>query len=192
MQHSLLLNATYEPLQVVSWKRAVRMFFQEKVDVIEVYEQQLRSVSLTIPMPSVIKLRHYVKVRRSHSQVKFSRSNLYARDGYSCQYCGRRLPPRDLTYDHVIPVARGGRKSWENIVTCCVRCNRRKGNRTPEEAGLHLRKLPAAPLGFPSKVFFLFSRSQAPETWRSYIFWHPDDGGSHNGNATHNGGNSYF
>lgn len=172
MHQTLLLNATYEPLQVVSWKRAVRMLFQDKVEVVEVYEHRIHSVSLTIHVPAVIRLVHYVKVRRAHARVKFSRTNLFARDRYRCQYCGSKYPARELTYDHVVPVARGGRKSWENIVTCCVDCNRRKGNRTPIEAGLKLLKQPRAPIGFPSKVQFLLSKTTAPEPWKTYIFWH--------------------
>lgn len=171
MTSTLVLNATYEPLQIVSWKRAVRMLFQQKVEVVAEYEQEVRSVSVTLKMPSVLRLLHYVKVRPHHNRVKFSRANIYARDGYRCQYCRRRPSTSELTYDHVIPVARGGPKSWENIVTCCIPCNRKKGNRTPEEAGMKLLKAPKAPSGFPHKIRFHFQQRQAPESWRDYIFW---------------------
>lgn len=171
MRHTLILNATYEPLQIVSWKRAIRMLFQEKVEVVEVYDRQICSISLTIRLPAVVRLLHYVRVKRRYNRVKFSRSNLFARDNFTCQYCGSLFLSRDLTYDHVLPVARGGRKSWENIVTCCVPCNRQKGDRIPEEAGLQLRKRPKAPVGFPSKVQFMLSRTAAPESWKTYIFW---------------------
>ncbi|UCF37788.1 MAG: HNH endonuclease [Acidobacteriota bacterium] len=177
MERTLLLNTTYEPLQVVSWRRAVKMLFQEKVELVEAYERKVRSVTLAVAVPSVIRLLHYVKVRPFHSQVRFNRPNLYGRDKYRCQYCGERLPAAELTYDHVIPVARGGRKSWENIVTCCVPCNRKKGDRTPEEVGFHLRKKPRAPIGFPAKVRLLVAQVQAPECWKSYIFWE-DSGGA--------------
>lgn len=171
MDQTLLLNATYEPLQVVSWRRAIRMLFQEKVEVVEEYDRRIRSISLSIPMPSVIRLLHYVKVGREHAKVKFSRHNLFVRDHYRCQYCGQQFHAVRLTYDHVIPVARGGAKNWENIVTSCVNCNREKGNRTPEEAGFRLLKKPAAPVGFPTKIHFLLSRSRAPDCWKAYIFW---------------------
>jgi len=171
MDQTLLLNATYEPLQVVPWRRAIKMLFQEKVEVVEVYDRSVRSISLSIRMPSVIRLLHYVKVRREHAKVRFSRHNLLIRDRYRCQYCGRQLRAAHLTYDHVIPVARGGGKNWENIVTSCVNCNRLKGNRTPEEAGLRLLKRPSAPMGFPTKIHFLLSRSRAPDCWKAYIFW---------------------
>lgn len=175
MEQTLVLNATYEPLQIVSWQRAVRMLFQDKVEVVAEYDRPIRSVSVTIRMPSVLRLLHYVRVR-SHHHVKFSRANLYARDRYCCQYCGQRFPTSELTYDHVVPVARGGTKSWENIVTCCVSCNRLKGNRMPEEAGLRLRKRPRAPTGFPHMVRFLFFKRPAPESWKTYIFWHESGG----------------
>lgn len=172
MEHTLLLNASYEPLQIVSWKRAIRLLFQEKVEVVAEYDREIHSVSVTIRLPSVLRLLHYVKIRRHHSQVKFSRANLYARDNFRCQYCGQQFPVRQLTYDHVVPVARGGPKTWENIVTCCIPCNRKKGNKTPEEAGLVLLRAPKAPYGFPHKVQFLLQRRQAPESWRTYIFWY--------------------
>ena len=171
MEHTLVLNSSYEPLQIISWKRAIRMLFQEKVEVVDEYDREIRSVSLSIRLPSILRLRHYVHRRRSHYQVKFTRTNLYARDRYQCQYCGSGYPSAELTYDHVIPVARGGDKSWENIVTCCIPCNRRKGNRMPREARFSLLREPKAPSGFPHKVHFLLYQKKAPESWRSYIFW---------------------
>ena len=171
MEHTLVLNATYEPLQVVPWKRAVRMLFQEKVVVVAEYEREIHSVSLTIRLPSVLRLRHYVTIKRIHQQVKFSRANIYLRDQHRCQYCGHQFPLEQLTYDHVIPVARGGLKNWENIVTCCIRCNRLKGNQLPEEASLRLLRKPKIPGGFPHKIHFLLSRKRTPESWKNYIFW---------------------
>ncbi|MEJ2077247.1 MAG: HNH endonuclease [Acidobacteriota bacterium] len=170
MSQTLLLNATYEPLQVVTWQRAVRMIYQDKVEVLEHYSREIHSVTIVMKVPSVVRLRHYVRVRRSHTQVKFSRQNLFARDKFRCQYCGQRLAVSDLTYDHVIPVARGGRKSWENIVTSCIPCNRKKANHTPEEVGMRLLKNPSAPASFPARAQLLFSRMQTPTCWRMYIF----------------------
>ncbi len=170
MHQTLLLNATYEPLQIVSWKRAVKMHFQEKVEILEHHNREIRSVRMSMKVPSVIRLVSYAQIRRRHVAIRFSRQNLFARDKFRCQYCGSRLPSSDLTYDHVLPVARGGRKTWENIVTSCMRCNREKGNRTPEEAGMRILKRPSAPLGFPAKIQLLFHRIQAPENWQAYIF----------------------
>ena len=171
MEQILVLNSTYEPLQVISWQRAVRMLFQEKVEVVEEYDREIRSVSLSLRLPSVLRLLRYVTVKRHHNQVRFPRANIYSRDHHRCQYCGQSFPSSQLTYDHVIPVARGGNKSWENIVTCCIRCNRKKGNRTPEEAGLKPLRGPKAPYGFPYRISFLLWESQAPDSWKSYIFW---------------------
>lgn len=171
MNCTLVLNATYEPIQIVPWRRAVRMLFQEKVEVVAEYETVICSVSLSMRLPSVLRLLHYVQVKHYHHPVKFNRANIYTRDQHHCQYCGKRFHPPDLTYDHVIPVARGGRKSWENIVTCCRECNRRKANRTPEEAGLRLLRAPKAPTGFPNKLGFQLAHASTPDSWKTYIFW---------------------
>ena len=102
-----------------------------KVEVISVYDREIRGVSISFKLPSVIRLLRYIKIKRRFDYVPFSRANIYARDDHRCQYCGEPFPTCELTFDHVVPVAQGGRKDWENIVTCCVQCNRRKGGRTP-------------------------------------------------------------
>src|SRR6476660_6029422 len=130
MEQTLLLNATYEPLKVVHWQKAMTLWCQGKVEVISVYDREVRSVSFSFKLPSVIRLLRYIKIKRNIDYVPFSRANIYARDDHSCQYCGQVFSTADLTFDHVVPVAQGGRKDWENIVTCCISCNRRKGVRT--------------------------------------------------------------
>ena len=145
MEQTLLLNASFEPLKVVHWRKAVTLLCQGKVEVISVYDREVHSVSFTFKLPSVIRLLRYVRIRQRFDYVPFSRANIYARDEHTCQYCGRVLPTSDLTFDHVVPVAQGGRKDWENIVACCVRCNRKKGGRTPAEAGMHLVRAPRRP-----------------------------------------------
>jgi len=170
MEQTLLLNATYEPLQIVSWKRAIRMLFQDKVEVLEEYKNEIRSVSLAIRVPSVIRLLHYVKMHRNHRTVKLSRTNLFTRDNFRCQYCGIKLSSSELTYDHLIPVSRGGKKNWDNIVTCCVPCNRIKSNRTPKESGLRLLRNPKTPSGFPIRLQFLMAKIKTPESWLDYTF----------------------
>ena len=116
-----------------------------KVEIIEVYDREIRAVSFSFKLPSVIRLLRYIKIKRRFDYVPFSRANIYARDDHKCQYCGDQFPTNELTFDHVVPVAQGGRKDWENIVTCCVTCNRRKGGRTPAEAGMHLGECPSGP-----------------------------------------------
>ncbi len=170
MEQTLLLNASYEPLKVVHWKKAVVLWCQGKVEIISVYDREVRSVSISFKLPSVIRLLRYVRIRRRFDYVPFSRANIYARDDHTCQYCGEALPPSDLTFDHVVPVAQGGRKDWENIVTCCISCNRRKGGRTPAEAGMRLVRVPKRPESTPA-IRITIGLRNAPESWRDYLYW---------------------
>jgi 5-methylcytosine-specific restriction endonuclease McrA len=170
MEQTLLLNASYEPLKVVHWKKAITLLCQGKVEVISVYDREIRAVSFTIKLPSVIRLLRYIKIKRRFDYVPFSRANIYARDEYQCQYCGEEYPTSELTFDHVLPVAQGGRKDWENIVTSCVVCNRKKGGRTPLEAGMHLVRMPRRPESAPALRITIGLRN-APESWRDYLYW---------------------
>lgn len=162
----LLLNASFEPLNVINWKRAVKLVFMQKVEVVEESERVVRSVSASVRVPSIVRLIRYVRFRRN--EAKFSRRNVYARDHYRCQYCRKRYPAEELTCDHVIPRSRGGGTTWTNIVTCCVSCNRKKGGRTPEEAGLTLMSRPERPSwlwGFHVRT----GTRKAPPAWRTYL-----------------------
>jgi 5-methylcytosine-specific restriction endonuclease McrA len=171
MEQTLLLNATYEPLKVVHWQKAITLWCQGKVEVISVYnDREVRSVSFSFKLPSVIRLLRYIKIKRNINYVPFSRANIYARDDHSCQYCGKVFPTAELTFDHVVPVAQGGRKDWENIVTCCVACNRRKGGRTPAGAGMHLTRVPRRPDKAPA-IRITVGMKNAPEGWRDYFYW---------------------
>jgi 5-methylcytosine-specific restriction endonuclease McrA len=162
MSATLLLNATFEPMKVISWQRAVTLVFLGKVDVVEAYDDAITSVSASLPMPSVVRLRRYARQER---RVKFSRTNVYRRDGFSCQYCGAKPGVHELTLDHVVPRARGGRTEWTNIVTCCVPCNARKADRTPEQARMSLPRPPARPEHMPA-----VSLSEAAhESWHGYL-----------------------
>jgi 5-methylcytosine-specific restriction endonuclease McrA len=168
MEQVLLLNITYEPLKIIDWKRAITLLTLGKVEVIEEYNREIHSVTFTIKLPSVVRLLQMV--RRPKSPVRFSRQNIYARDRYQCQYCGEKFISEDLTYDHVTPKSRGGKTQWENIVTCCVHCNRKKGGRTPGEAGLKLIREPLRPTWVPAiRVTIKFQR--IPESWRDYLYW---------------------
>ena len=170
MEQALLLNASYEPLKVVHWQKAITLWCQGKVEVIAHHEREIRTVSLSFRLPSVIRLLRFVKIKRRFDYVPFSRANIYARDNHTCQYCHQVYPTTDLTFDHVVPVAQGGRKDWENIVTCCVTCNRRKGGRTPAEAGMRLMKPPRRPDSAPA-IRITVGLRDAPETWRDYLYW---------------------
>jgi 5-methylcytosine-specific restriction endonuclease McrA len=145
----LALNASYEPLTLVSWRRAVRLVLDRKAEILEVdRERRFRSERAEVPCPSVIRLVRYVHVpRRFRRQV--TNTFLFARDDYCCVYCGRHrseLRGRQfLTRDHVLPISRGGDNRWENVVTSCSPCNNRKGDRLPEEVGMALRVDPREP-----------------------------------------------
>src|SRR5688572_1005483 len=142
MEQTLLLNATFEPIKIVSWQRAMTLWAQSKVEIIETHDREARSVSFTFKLPSVVRLLRFVRIRIRKDYVPFTRANIYARDKHQCQYCGKEFASEDLTFDHVIPSAQGGRKTWDNIVTACMPCNREKDARTPEEAGMVLIRVP--------------------------------------------------
>jgi 5-methylcytosine-specific restriction endonuclease McrA len=168
MEQVLLLNITYEPLKVINWKKAITLLCLEKVEVIEEYDLDIHSVSFTLKLPSVVRLLRMVK--RHKNPVKFSRQNIYARDRYRCQYCGNQHATEELTYDHVFPKSRGGKTEWENIVTCCIDCNREKGGRTPKEAAMALVRKPSRPTWIPAiRITIGFQR--VPESWRDYLYW---------------------
>jgi 5-methylcytosine-specific restriction endonuclease McrA len=168
MEQVLLLNITYEPLRIINWKKAITLLFLGKVEVIEEYNRDVHAVSFSIKLPSVVRLLRLVK--RPKSPVKFSRQNIYARDRYRCQYCGKRFPSEELTYDHVLPKSRGGKTKWANIVTCCVDCNRRKGGRTPSEASMKLVRKPSRPTWVPA-IRITIGYREIPDTWRDYLYW---------------------
>ena len=173
MQHvestrTLLLNQGYEPIEIVSWQRALTLVHLDKVDVVEEYDAEVRAPSLIVRVPAVVRLRRHL--RRHARAVRFSRVNIYARDGHRCQYCGVRCTPAELTYDHVVPRSRGGRTAWDNIVSACYACNARKANRTPTEAGMVLRTPPYQPRWLPAVEIRVSARSM-PEAWRDYMYW---------------------
>ena len=168
---TLLLSQGFEPIKVISWQRAITLLFLGKVEVIEEYADNVRSVSLVIKIPAVVRL---LRAFRRHAKpVKFSRVNIYARDHYRCQYCGRRASISELTYDHVIPRSQGGHTEWTNIVTACYECNRKKGGRTPREAGMQLLAQPVQPNWVPAVTIRISMRS-IPEAWRDYLYWTGD------------------
>jgi len=177
---TLVLDQGYQPHRVVNWQKAVSLLFQDKVELVETYDELLMTPeqaikarengwTFAIKMPAVVRL--LSRVRRKKA-VRFSRINVLTRDNWSCQYCGVKLPSRKLNYDHVVPRSRGGRTVWENIVSCCYPCNAKKDNRTPDEAGMHLRKQPYKPHSLPVVAFHLDITDSIPEQWRSFLYWH--------------------
>jgi 5-methylcytosine-specific restriction endonuclease McrA len=166
---TLVLTASYEPVARVSWRRAVSLLFDVKVEVIEEYEDRLiRSVTFAIKMPSVIR---FLRAVRAHRKLpKFSRENVYARDNGRCQYCAKRVARHEATYDHVVPRALGGKTTWENVVICCVPCNQKKGARPAEQVGMRLRSVPSRPKKLPDtlRMTFTFQKGM-PHSWKSWL-----------------------
>ncbi len=168
MENTLILDSGYRPLGVVHWTRAVTLLFQNKIEVLVEYDGFIRSTSLVIKVPAVVRLLKMFK--RFRKPAKFSRISVYARDGYRCQYCNTKHLMNDLTYDHVVPRSQGGKTEWGNIVTCCYDCNMKKRDRTPEKAGMILKKKPVQPTDIPVVTLEL-SRESVPDAWRDWMYW---------------------
>jgi len=139
----LVLNAGYEPLSLVSVRRAVVLLLNEKAELLEATQQMLSSATRSFPIPLVIRLVHYVRL--PHRRVPATRLAVMLRDAYICQYCGDMPGHSHLTVDHVVPRSRGGVHDWHNLVTACKRCNQKKGSYTPEESLMHLIRKPFEP-----------------------------------------------
>ncbi len=168
MSHALVLNASFEPLHVVTWQRALQLLFQGKVEVVEESDREVRTVRLTIKVPAVLRLLTYVPLTKKRGIVRFSRTNIFLRDQNVCQYCDRQFNRAQLTLDHVVPIVQGGKKSWQNIVTACKPCNQKKGGRTPAQAGLKLIGKPKQPNWLPSANLTV-GYTKAPERWSLYL-----------------------
>lgn len=166
----LLLNFSYEPLGTIGVARAICMQFCDKLYIEEFDgDNVLRSPSVEYRVPSVVRLRHYVNVRRRRRENTMKRVRIYIRDRYCCQYCGDHKPAKDLTLDHILPRAQGGTTTPQNLVSACVKCNQRKGNRTPEQARMPLltsQKL--LRLGLDHVLLCHYAESR-PE-WKKYLF----------------------
>ena len=160
----LMLNQNYEPLTVCSARRAIVLLFQGKAEMIEPADGlRIRTVRRDYALPSVVRLWRYRRV--PYKRIVLTRKNIITRDGHRCQYCGVTRGP--MTVDHVIPKTKGGGDSWDNMVCACVRCNNKKGDRTPEEAGMHLLRVPTR----PTPITFIQRHVGVPDRrWRPYLF----------------------
>ncbi|MSO59492.1 MAG: HNH endonuclease [Ilumatobacteraceae bacterium] len=161
MKSALVLNATYEPLSVVSCQRAICLVLCDKADIVEDDGSVMHAEKLQVPTPLVIKLRYVVKVPY-HRHAALSRRAILARDNHKCAYCGG---PAD-SIDHVHPRSRGGEHIWENVTAACRSCNLHKRDRTPDEAGMKLRTIPLVPL---ETAWITFSVGSVPEEWKPYL-----------------------
>lgn len=166
-QYVLVLNASYEFLNVASLRRAVKLIYKGKAEVVETYpDREIRSVSGRVNVPSIIRMRYFIV--RPFRQAPLTKKNVLLRDRYVCQYCG------DVgnTVDHILPASRGGKSTWENCVCACSQCNSRKKNRTPAEARMQLLSAPKRPT-FVSRVILDAQKSGAK--WEKYVFWNVDN-----------------
>ncbi len=160
----LVLNQNYEPLNVCRVRRAIVLLYRGKAEMLENGSGFIPSVSYTFPVPSVIRLAYLIK--RPRPQPKLTRIEVFNRDRYACQYCGKEA--KQLTLDHIIPRYRGGEHIWENVVSACIACNRRKAGRTPKEAGMRLTRQPFSPR---SNFSFLapYHHLQMKSEWQKYL-----------------------
>lgn len=173
---TLVLDMGFAPMALVPWRRAVTLLFEGKVEVVEAYRDRVvRSVTLEVKVPAVIR---FLRSRRARKRgIRFSRENVWARDGGRCQYCQAKVPRHDFTYDHVTPRALQGPTRWENVVVCCMACNQRKGGRTPEQAGMRLLAVPVRPRTLKGTArYTLTYQPGMPEPWRAWLrdvsYWH--------------------
>ncbi len=163
MGQVLVLNASYEPLNITTWRRAMVMMIKGKAESLE--QDTSREVRRGTHLPTVIRLRQYVHV--PFRQLPLTRRNLFQRDHQTCQYCGSRDQP--LSIDHVVPRSRGGSDTWENVTTACLSCNVRKGNRTPKEASMPLHRAPHRPLSSFSFEASRHIHSGRHSEWSKYV-----------------------
>ncbi len=164
---TLILSPSWFPHDVANWQQAIILHYTGKAQTVESYDAEVSSPSVTLKIPAVMRL---YELRSMHKGgVKFSRQNVYQRDGFKCCYCGERFKPRELNYDHVIPRHQGGRTVWENIVTSCYRCNGKKANRTPAQAGLKMHYAPKRPTHLPHMPPAFLVTDSLPEQWLPYV-----------------------
>lgn len=169
MTPTLLLNATYEPIKLITWQKAVTLLFLEKVEPLVHYQHKIRGATRDLEQPAVVRLHKRVPWRRNG--VRFSRRHVFIRDNFTCQYCGAQPRIRELTFDHVMPRSRGGGTNWLNIVTCCRDCNQFKAHRTPEEARMTLMRKPYAPRWLPPQVREGQNTAGSPHPlWEPYLW----------------------
>jgi 5-methylcytosine-specific restriction endonuclease McrA len=160
----LVLNATFEPINVCTVRRATVLLLKARAELVERSERDLHSESLTLPRPIVIRLTTYVRVPRDAHRRKITRRAVFARDSWTCQYCGGVRGT--LTLDHVIPRSRGGPSTWDNIVTCCAPCNRRKGDRLAKAVGMQLMREPRPP---SPHIFVHVASTTIHPAWEQYL-----------------------
>lgn len=178
MSEVLVLNSSYMPVGRVPWRRAFTLICSGRAEVVHEYDDRIvRSAQRVFPMPSVV--RFLTRVVNVFSRTaKLNRTNLYARDKGTCQYCGVKVSRKSFTLDHVVPRAQGGKTKWQNLVVACSTCNQRKKDRTPTQAHMKLRTKPVRPRSLPGGNCRAIWEDGMPETWRDFLvtvsYWHAD------------------
>jgi 5-methylcytosine-specific restriction endonuclease McrA len=167
-QPVLVLNASYEPINVCAARRALVLVLKGVASTEEHACSHVHTARQAISLPSVIRLLEYRRI--PHQPRSLSRKNILMRDRYTCQYCHKSIPASDLTLDHVIPRSRGGDSSWENLVACCHHCNNKKGSRTPDEAGMKLLR-PPRPFSLHTNRHLMRMLAKSDDQWRKYLFY---------------------
>ncbi len=162
----LILNRSFEPLQVCEVRRAIVLLFSGRAERVEDTTDLIRSPSVAMVIPSVIRLQRYIR-RPPSRTISFNKKNILKRDAYTCQYCGRNSGER-MTIDHVVPRSLGGKTIWENVVSACRACNTRKGNRTPQQAGMRLLRKPSKPISALYMTVVVQSARHL-HVWRKYL-----------------------
>jgi 5-methylcytosine-specific restriction endonuclease McrA len=160
---------SYFPLSLWSWQETIKAVFLDRVNIVSEYEHAVHSPTMEMRLPSVIALKEYIPASR---RPAFTRFNVFLRDHFSCQYCGARRPTQELTFDHLVPRARGGRTTWQNVVTACGTCNLKKGSRAPYEAGMFPRHRPAPPTTHQlQENGRAFPPNYLHQSWRDFLYW---------------------
>ena len=167
---TLVLSSAYQPMHHVRWQDAISMWFAGRVEIVSVYEDRfIKTVDDILNVPSIVRFVGNVLKRFQFNRVvKFSRDNVFLRDEGKCQYCSKQLTKQNFTLDHIVPVSQGGKKVWQNIVTCCIACNQRKGNKSVKQAGMKLQKNPIIPKELIIGRENIFS-TNTPEEWKDYL-----------------------
>ncbi len=168
----LVLNFGYRPIALVNWQDAFTMLFSKRAEVVQYYDDKMvQSANETWFVPSVIRFLKKASAKFFKKSIRFTRKNVWLRDYGKCQYCACSVKVSDFTYDHVVPVSKGGKTTWENIVVACVACNQKKQDRTPNQAKMTLRSQPTKPRSLPkqSDAAGLSWKDQMPSDWRSYF-----------------------
>ncbi len=163
----LVLNTSYEAINICGVKRAIVLVLNGIATPEEYTNKIYRSPSTTVRVPAVIRLNRYIQI--SYKLITFSRKNIFLRDNYTCHYCSDQFRPKELTIDHVLPKSKGGWNNWDNVVTACIPCNKKKGNKTPEEAQMSLLKKPKTP-NLPIYLQIIRNIGNHNKEWRKYLF----------------------